>query len=85
MRFSCGRFPYVATRILGYLTTQNVYPTDLIKFVMAPEYVNKICYGNYNHLSREYCVLDYSLQIEVPEYDGPFLKPNIRNLLEKVR
>jgi len=58
---------------------------DLIKFVMAPEYVSKTCRGNYNHLSREYCVLDYSLRIEVPEYDGPFLKPNVRNLLEKVR
>lgn len=52
---------------------------------MLPAYVNKICYGNYRHLSREYSVLDYGLRIEVPEYDGPLLAPTIRDFLEKVR
>lgn len=57
---------------------------DLIKYVMAPEFVTKICHGNYHLLSREYLMLDYSLQIEVPDYDGPFLKPTVRNFLGKV-
>jgi len=51
---------------------------------MAPEFVTKTCQGNYHFLSREYLVLDYSLRIEVPEYDGPFLKPTLRSFLEKV-
>lgn len=57
---------------------------DLIRYVMAPEFVTKTCHGNYHSLSREYLVLDYSLRIEVPEYDGPFLKPTLRSFLEKV-
>lgn len=52
---------------------------------MAPEYVTKTCYGNYSSLSREYCVLDYSLRIEVPEYDGPFLKPHVSCSIAQVR
>ncbi|KAL6259176.1 hypothetical protein P5V15_009097 [Pogonomyrmex californicus] len=78
-----AKFPYVVSRIFGYLSIQNIYPIDLIKRVMAPEFVIKTCRGNYHYISREYCVLDYSLQIEVPEYDGPFLKPNIRDFLQK--
>ncbi|TGZ49278.1 uncharacterized protein [Temnothorax longispinosus] len=78
-----AKFPHVASRILGFLTTQNVYPIDLIKLVMAPEHVNKTCSGNYHHLSREYCMLDYGLRVEVPEYDGPLLKPSISSFLEK--
>lgn len=77
------KYPHVASRILGYLTTQNIFPMDLIKYVMAPEFVTKICHGNYHLLSREYLMLDYSLQIEVPDYDGPFLKPTVRNFLGK--
>lgn len=52
---------------------------------MAPEYVTKTCHGNYSSLSREYCVLDYSLRIEVPEYDGPFLKPHVSCSIAQVR
>ncbi|KAG5317022.1 FAKD5 protein, partial [Acromyrmex heyeri] len=77
------KFPHVASRILGYLATKSIFPMDLIRYVMAPEFVTKTCHGNYHFLSREYLVLDYSLQIEVPEYDGPFLKPIVRNFLEK--
>ncbi|XP_012530877.1 uncharacterized protein LOC105833583 [Monomorium pharaonis] len=77
------KFPSVPARILGYMAVQNVYPKDLIKRVMTPEYVIKTCFGNYKYLSREYCVLDYGLRIEVPEYDGPFLKPNVRTSIEK--
>jgi len=51
---------------------------------MTPEFSSKTCKNNYHFLTREYCVLDYSLQVEVPEYDGPLLKPTIRNMLEKV-
>ncbi|KYN06823.1 PREDICTED: FAST kinase domain-containing protein 5, mitochondrial [Cyphomyrmex costatus] len=77
------RFPHVASRILGYMTIQNIYPIDLIKYVMAPEFVTRTCQGDYHFLSREYLVLDYSLRIEIPEYDGPFLKPTVRIFLEK--
>lgn len=52
---------------------------------MAPEHMNKTCFGNHHQLSREYIVLDYSLRIEVPEYNGPFLKPTTCSLLEEVR
>lgn len=52
---------------------------------MAPEYMNKTCRGDRHLLSREYIVLDYSLRVEVPEYDGPFLKPTTCSLLEQVR
>lgn len=57
---------------------------DLIEHIMAPKYIHKICNGNYTRLSREYCVLDYSLQVEVPEYNGPFLQSSLRSFLEKV-
>ncbi|KAL0102099.1 hypothetical protein PUN28_018564 [Cardiocondyla obscurior] len=77
------RFPHAVSRIMGYLATQNVYPINLIKRVMDPVFVNKICRSNYQYLSREYCVLDYGLRIEVPEYDGPFLKSSICSFLEK--
>jgi len=84
MRLFDNRFPQEVSRILGYLTILNIYPIDLIKRVMIPEFFSKMCKNNYQFLTREYCVLDYSLQVEVPEYDGPFLKPIIRNMLEKV-
>lgn len=52
---------------------------------MTPEFINRICYNNPRLLSAEYCVLDCSLRLEVPEYQGPFLKPTTCNFLEKVR
>ncbi|XP_012063545.1 PREDICTED: FAST kinase domain-containing protein 5, partial [Atta cephalotes] len=81
--FEIQKFPHVASRILGYLTTKSIFPMDLIRYIMAPEFVTKTCNGNYHFLSREYLVLDYSLRIEVPEYDGPFLKPTLKSFLEK--
>lgn len=78
-----SEYPQVASRILGYLAILGIYPTDLIKRIMSPEHMNKICHGNYIYLSREYCVLDYSLRLEVPEYNGPFLKPSVCQFLEK--
>ncbi|XP_011880292.1 PREDICTED: FAST kinase domain-containing protein 5 isoform X2 [Vollenhovia emeryi] len=78
-----AKFPYVVSRIIGYLATQNVYPIDLIERIMAPEYLSMACNRNYRDLSREYCVLDYGLRVEVPEYTGPFLKPSISIFLEK--
>lgn len=67
------------------MAMQNVYPTDLIKNIMAAEFITKTCQGNYRFLSREYCILDYGLRIEVPEYDGPFLKPYICSFITQVR
>ncbi|EFN63850.1 FAST kinase domain-containing protein 5 [Camponotus floridanus] len=75
--------PQVASCILGYLAILNIYPTDLIERVMAPSYLHKICKGNYIELSREYSVLDYSLRLEVPEYNGPFLKSSLCSFLDK--
>lgn len=51
---------------------------------MAPKYLHKICNGNYTYLSREYSVLDYSLRLEVPEYNGLFLKSSLCSFLDKV-
>lgn len=75
--------PQVASRILGYLAVLSIYPTDLIGRVMTREHLDKICHGQYIYLTREYCVLDYSLRLEVPDYNGPFLKPSICDFLEK--
>lgn len=78
-----SKFPYVASRLLGFLAVLGIYPTDLIKHVMSPEYIHASSKGNYHVLSREYCVLDYGLKVEVPEYDGPFLKPSLLTFLER--
>lgn len=75
------KYPYAASRILGYLATQNVFPMDLMKRIMAPEYVSKTCRSNY--FPREYLVLNNSLLLEAPSYDGPFLKSDLKLLLEK--
>ncbi|KMQ93667.1 fast kinase domain-containing protein 5 [Lasius niger] len=77
-----SKYPQVASRILGYLAVLSIYPTDLIGRVMGQEHLEKV-YRNWRYLTREYCVLDYSLRLEVPEYNGPFLKPSTCNLLEK--
>lgn len=88
MRFlfshTINRYPHALSRMIGFMSYVNVYPKDLIKLVMSPEYIHKTCSGNYRYFSREYCVLDYSLQLEVPEYDGPFLKPEQRSFMTKV-
>ncbi|XP_012223331.1 FAST kinase domain-containing protein 5, mitochondrial [Linepithema humile] len=76
-------FPQVAARTLGYLARKSIYPTDLIQCVMTPAFINKVCYNNHRFLTAEYCVLDYSLRLEVPEYQGPFLKPATCSFLEK--
>lgn len=78
-----SQYPHIASRILGYLAVLSIYPTDLIARVMSPEHLDKICHGNYTYLTREYCVLDYSLRLEVPEYNGPFLKSSVCHFLEK--
>ncbi|KAL6438043.1 hypothetical protein ACFW04_004361 [Cataglyphis niger] len=78
-----SKYPKEASRILGYLAVLSIYPTDLIGRVMAREHLDKICNGNYTRLTREYCVLDYSLRLEVSDYNGPFLKPSICQFLEK--
>ncbi|EZA53791.1 hypothetical protein DMN91_012094 [Ooceraea biroi] len=76
-------FSQTASRILGYLAVLNIYPIDLIKRIMMPEFISNTCNNNYRNLTREYCVLDYSLRVEVPEYDGLLLKPTTVNMLEK--
>jgi len=84
MKLVHNRYPHVAARILGYLARRSIYPTDLIQRVMRSEFINKFSCNNYRSLSVEYCVLDYSLRLEVPEYQGPFLKPTICSFLENV-
>lgn len=78
------RYPQVVSRIFGFLSYVNVYPTDLIQRIMTPMFVHNTCSGNYRYIPREYCVLDYSLRVDMPEYDGPFLKPEMRNFIAKV-
>ncbi|XP_032677361.1 uncharacterized protein LOC116846978 [Odontomachus brunneus] len=75
--------PHVISRILGFLTYVNVYPTDLIKHIMMPEQIHKSCHGQFHSVSREYLVLDCSLQVEVPHYDGHLLRPYVRDQMLK--
>ncbi|XP_014484768.1 PREDICTED: uncharacterized protein LOC106749627 [Dinoponera quadriceps] len=77
------QFPYVISRLLIFLSYVNLYPTDLIERVMASQFIHNMTTGKYYLVSQGYMVLDYSLQVEVPEYSGPFLREPLRDYLFK--
>lgn len=62
----------------------NFYPKNALHMIMTPEFINKLSGGNIDSLERDYLIIDYCLDIEHPEYNGPRLKKSVRNYLLKV-
>lgn len=62
----------------------NYYPENILKSIMAQEFVNKSCDNNIHKLDREYLVLDYCIELDHPEYVGPRLRKDIQHYLLKV-
>ncbi|XP_025163347.1 uncharacterized protein LOC105183367 isoform X2 [Harpegnathos saltator] len=81
--YEIDQYPHMFSRILGYLSLVNIYPKDLIERIMMPSYIHKLVSRKYYHVSREFFVLNNSLRVEVPDYNGPFLQPSLHNYLLK--
>lgn len=67
-----------------YMLQVNFYPEKALHMIMAPEFIKKLSSENINNIERDYLVIDYCLEIEHSEYNGPRLKKSIRNFLLKV-
>lgn len=79
------RFPKEYGYALRQLVQVNIYPMDLISFVMGPEY-KKLAYGKDPlKVGIENFILDQSLRIEYPYYKGPQLNNDICKYMSNVR
>lgn len=67
-----------------YMVEAGYFPWKLLRKVLNPDFINKYCCNNIHQLERDYLVIDTSIGIEHPEYDGPRLRPDISKLLIKV-
>lgn len=67
-----------------YMLQVNFYSEKALKIIMEPEFIKNLSKGNIDQLERDYMVIDYCLELEHPEYNGPRLKKSIRNYLVKV-
>ncbi|NP_001135929.1 FAST kinase domains 5-like [Nasonia vitripennis] len=78
-----NQFPKSLIYSVLYMLQVNYYPENLLKFVMEPRFLNKLCDNNIHKLDREYLVLDYCIELEHPEYVGPRLRKDINHFLLK--
>lgn len=79
-----NRFPRTFATSLKYLVQTEIYPLDLIKKAMDHDYLKAVYKNNAYRIGREYLEINSSIQIDVPEYQGPFLPPKILSYLTKV-
>ncbi|XP_033211557.1 FAST kinase domain-containing protein 5, mitochondrial-like isoform X2 [Belonocnema kinseyi] len=76
-------FPREFGFALRHLAVANIYPLHLISTFLSREHVN-LAYGpNPHDLGVEYLILDQSIEIEVPLYNGPRIESTICNILAK--
>lgn len=70
-------------RIIVFLTFKNIYPRELIEYALEPTYVKNVHQHSIHNLTNELLVVNGSVQIDVPDYSGPFLENHIYNCLVK--
>ena len=78
------RNPRVATKVLQTLLRSNICIEKIVKEIMKPEFVNKMARRDYYSLKSPYLVIDYCLELEHPEYNGPRLEKEALSTLLKV-
>ncbi|XP_076675959.1 FAST kinase domain-containing protein 5, mitochondrial [Andrena cerasifolii] len=70
-------------RIIMFLTFKNIYPRELIEYALDPTYVKSVYEHSIHNLTNELFVVNGSVQIDVPDYTGPFLENHIYKCLVK--
>lgn len=67
-----------------FLTFKNIYPRELIDYALDPAYVKNVYEHSIHNLTNELFIVNGSVQIDVPDYTGPFLENHIYKCLVKV-
>lgn len=68
-----------------FMLKQQFYPEEILKRILDPDFVNKISDSNLYKLDRNYLDIDFCIELEYPEYNGPRLRKDVVNFLMKVK
>ncbi|NP_001135930.1 FAST kinase domains 5-like [Nasonia vitripennis] len=77
------RSPSSLIHITMFLLKQQVYPEEILKRILDPDFVNRTSNSNVYKLDRNYLDIDFYLEFEHPEYNGPRLRKDLVNHLMK--
>ncbi|OXU28449.1 hypothetical protein TSAR_016739 [Trichomalopsis sarcophagae] len=69
--------------ILAELQKLKVYPEEILKHILDPDFVNKTNNSNVYKLDHNYLDIDFCIEFEHPEYNGPRLRKDLVNHLMK--
>lgn len=75
------RHPLSLVRSLTYALSRNIYMLQLIQYVLNPTYVQNIYKGLMKHMTNDLLLLECSVKIEIPDYEGPFLTKGMYEFL----
>ena len=70
-------------RIIMFLSFKNIYPRELIEYALDPTNVKSVYQHSIHNLTNELFVVNGSVQIDVPDYTGPFLENDVYKCLVK--
>jgi len=77
-----NKYPKSFLSCVNYMVTMGYMPQDLISTALQPSIVNTAQSSqNYSDIGREILELSYSVEIELPNYKGNKLNPQVRSIL----
>ena len=78
-----NRYAISLVRILSYVSAKSIYVPQLIQHVFQPSFVQKTYKNNMRLLTNDLLVLQCTIQIEFPYYQGQLLSEQLYSYLVK--
>lgn len=78
-----SRYPGIHLNLLYYLSVKDIYPIDLLKVAMSHIHLKNMQSHSSKLNGYNVFLLESSIKIDRPEYDGPFLPTNVYKALIK--